>query len=212
MFDLARGVTDRFLTMPSYGIAAMFILVLYAVQIEIRFGAKARAMRGGAWDRGSTIALSLASAVPLIGFFLAMEGRIPMALPGMPAVAWVGVLLGALGFVLRLLSLLVLRERFTRTLLIQQGHQLERNGPYRFVRHPGYLGSLLCLNGIGLASGNTFTVVASVVVTFAAYRYRIRVEDAMLVSAFGDSYEEYRRSVGALVPWSAGKKIHSMRP
>ena len=101
MFDLARGVTDRFLTMPPYGIAAMFILVLYAVQAEIRFGAKARAMRAGAADRGSTIAVSLASAVPLIGFFLAMEGRIPMTLPGMPAVAWFGVLLGALGFVLR---------------------------------------------------------------------------------------------------------------
>jgi protein-S-isoprenylcysteine O-methyltransferase Ste14 len=206
MFDLARGLADRFLAIPPYGIAAMFILVLWFVQVEIRFGAKARAMRAGASDRGSTIAVSLASAVPFIGFFLGMEGRIPMALPGMPTVAWVGVLLGALGFVLRLWSLLVLRERFTRTLLIQQGHQIERNGPYRFVRHPGYLGSLLCLNGIGLASGNTFTVVASVVVTFAAYRYRIRVEDAMLVSAFGDSYEEYRRSVGALVPWSAGRR------
>jgi protein-S-isoprenylcysteine O-methyltransferase Ste14 len=206
MFELIRGVTDRFLAMPAYDIAATIILVLYAVQVEIRFGAKARASRGGTSDQGSTIALSLALAVPLIGFIFSMKGRIPVSLPGMPAVAWIGVLLGALGFVLRLWSLLVLRDRFTRTLLIQQGHQIERNGPYRFVRHPGYLGSLLCLNGIGLASGNNFTVVASVVVTFAAYRYRIRVEDAMLVSAFGDSYEEYRRSVGALVPWFRGKR------
>jgi protein-S-isoprenylcysteine O-methyltransferase Ste14 len=206
MFDLIRGVTHRFLAMPAYDIAATIILVLYAVQVEIRFGAKARASRGGASDQGSTIALSLALAVPLIGFIFAMKGRIPISLPGMPAVAWIGVLLGALGFILRLWSLLVLRDRFTRTLLIQQGHRIERNGPYRFVRHPGYLGSLLCLNGIGLASGNNFTVVASVVVTYAAYRYRIRVEDAMLVSEFGDSYEEYRRSVGALFPRFGGKR------
>ena len=69
----------------------------------------------------------------------------------------------------------------------------------------------MCLNGIGLTSGNTFTAVASVVVTFAAYRYRIRVEDAMLASAFGDSYEEYRRSVGALVPWAV-REILWRRP
>jgi protein-S-isoprenylcysteine O-methyltransferase Ste14 len=201
MLELVHGLMHRFLALPPYGIAATLILALYAAQAEIRFGAKARTMRTGASDRGSTLAVSMASAVPLIGFVFAMKGRIPVTLPGMPAVAWVGVTLGAFGFALRLWSLLVLRERFTRTLLVQEAHQIERNGPYRFVRHPGYLGSLLCLNGIGLASGNTLVAVASIAITCAAYRYRIRVEDAMLVFAFGESYESYRRSTRTLIPW-----------
>ena len=41
---------------------------------------------------------------------------------------------------------------------------------------------------------------ASLVATAAAYGYRIRVEDEMLVAAFGDSYARYRRDVGALLP------------
>jgi len=192
--------------LPSSGIAAAVILMLYALQAEIRFGTKARSMRAGASDRGSTIALSLASLVPVIGFIFAMKGRIPVTLPGMPAVAWAGVILAALGFVLRLWSLLVLRERFTRTLLVQQEHRIERSGPYRFVRHPGYLGSLLCLNGIAMASGNTLLLIVSTVCTYVAYRYRIRVEDAMLVAAFGEAYESYRRSTGALIPWSSGRR------
>jgi protein-S-isoprenylcysteine O-methyltransferase Ste14 len=200
MFELIHGITDRFLALPSYGIAATSLFVLYAVQAEIRFGAKARAMRGGASDRFSTVALSFAMLVPLLGFIFAMKGRIPISLPGMPATAWVGVILGASGFALRLWSLLLLRERFTRTLLVQPGQQIERNGPYRFIRHPGYLGSLLCLNGIGLASGNTLVVVASILTTYAAYRYRIRVEDAMLIKVFGEAYESYRQSTGALLP------------
>jgi protein-S-isoprenylcysteine O-methyltransferase len=85
-------------------------------------------------------------------------------------------------------------------LLVQQVHQIERNGPYRFVRHPGYAGSLLCLNGISLASGNTVVLLASIVITFAAYYYRIRTEEAMLLASFGEAYESYRRSTGALIP------------
>jgi protein-S-isoprenylcysteine O-methyltransferase Ste14 len=200
MLELSRGITDRFLAMPSYGIAAMSLLVLYAVQAEIRFGAKARAQKAGPSDRFSSNALSLAMVVPLLGFIFAMKGRIPITLPGMPATAWVGVTLGASGFALRLWSLLLLRERFTRTLLVQQGQQIERSGPYRFIRHPGYLGSLLCLNGIGLASGNTMVVLASILITGAAYGYRIRVEDAMLIRAFGEAYESYCRCTGALIP------------
>jgi hypothetical protein len=40
---------------------------------------------------------------------------------------------------------------------------------------------MLCLNGLGLASGNTLVGVASTLITCAAYGYRIHVEDAMLI-------------------------------
>jgi protein-S-isoprenylcysteine O-methyltransferase len=84
---------------------------------------------------------------------------------------------------------------------VHDGHTVERGGPYRFVRHPGYLGSLLTLNGIALASGSAPVFLLSLAATAAAYAYRIRVEDAMLVARFGASYEAYRREVGALLPF-----------
>jgi protein-S-isoprenylcysteine O-methyltransferase Ste14 len=68
------------------------------------------------------------------------------------------------------------------------------------VRHPGYLGSLLALNGIAIASGNWVTLFSSLMATLAAYSYRIRVEDRMLIEALGSSYAEYCRDVGALLP------------
>jgi protein-S-isoprenylcysteine O-methyltransferase Ste14 len=40
----------------------------------------------------------------------------------------------------------------------------------------------------------------SVAATLAAYAYRIRVEDRMLIGRFGAPYEDYRRQVGALLP------------
>ncbi len=201
-----------FLALPPYGLAALVVLLLYGLQSELRFGRKARTHFSGPADRGSTLVLSAAALVPLIGFIAVMKaptssffGQLPAwlrtpDLPGMPWAAWLGVGLGVLGLLLRLWAVLTLRHRYTRTLRVEEEHSVERGGPYRWVRHPGYLGSLLCLNGIALASGNAFVLAASILATFAAYAYRIRVEDAMLVAAFGAAYENYRRDVNAVFP------------
>ena len=207
------NLISRFTELPGYGLGGLVILLLYALQSELRFGARARTMRTGTSDRRSTLVVSIAAAVSVLGFALAMKGDSPgystwiphwfrnAVLPGLPIVAWVGVLLGVVGLGLRAIAVLTLRERYTRTLLVHSQHTIERNGPYRFVRHPGYLGSLLCLNGIALASGNMATLIASLLATSVAYSYRIKVEDEMLVATFGPSYVEYREQVRALLPF-----------
>jgi protein-S-isoprenylcysteine O-methyltransferase Ste14 len=197
-------VLQPFMALPGYGIGALIVLLLYAIQSEIRFGAKARTITAGPEDRGSTWAVGLSSAVPVLGFVLAMKTRVSLGLrviPGMPHIAWVGVGVGVLGLLIRLWSVLTLRDRYTRTLLVGTSHPFERGGPYRFVRHPGYLGSVLTLNGIAIASGDLLTLVVSLAATSAAYTYRIRVEDGMLVSRFGAAYQQYREKVGALLPF-----------
>lgn len=201
-----------FVALPGYGLAALVVLLLYGVQSEIRFGKRARTMRAGGTDRKSTLAVSLGAAVSVLGFAVGIKANsatppsyLPLwyrgaALPGLPAIAWLGVALGACGIALRLWAVLQLRERYSRTLLVQDEHAIERGGPYRWVRHPGYLGSLLALNGVAIASGNWITLLTSLIATFAAYRYRIAVEDEMLVAALGNAYAEYRREVPALIP------------
>ena len=201
---------EGFRTLPPYGIGGLAIVLLYVIQAEVRFGAKARSHRAGASDRGSTIALSVAAMVPVLGFALAMKAAasswIPhwfrdASLPAMPWAAWLGVVLGMLGLAVRIWAVCTLRERYTRTLLTQEGQALERRGPYRWVRHPGYLGSLLCLNGVAMASGNYAVLIASLAVTVAAYAHRIRAEDEMLLQAFGQAYAAYRREVAAVIPF-----------
>ena len=202
---------DGFRALPSFGLGGLAVLLLYGLQSEVRFGAKARSHAAGSADRGSSVALSCASLVVVFGFVLAMKAPgaswLPgwfraASLPGMPAAAWAGVAIGALGLALRLWSVFTLRERYTRTLLTHESQKVERNGPYRWVRHPGYLGSLLALNGVAIASGNGITVLASLLATCAGYSYRIRVEDEMLVAALGPEYEAYRREVPALIPFT----------
>lgn len=199
---------------PAHGFVAFGVLLLYLVESEIRFGAKARKMTAGPTDRWSTVAVYLALSIPAIGLILTTRGGEspvlrtlpvwlcgPSTLPGMPFLAWLGIGFGVTGLLLRLWALLTLRERYTRTLCVDEGRSVERRAPYKFVRHPGYLGSLMCLNGLGWASGNAVVFVATLVATTMAYTYRIHVEEEMLLIAFGVSYESYRREVPALLPF-----------
>jgi protein-S-isoprenylcysteine O-methyltransferase Ste14 len=214
---------SRFAALPAYGVASLLVLLLHAVQSEIRFGKRARTHRAGTTDRMSTWIVAVSAAIPALGFVLAMKASSPAfaaflphwfgraVLPGLPAVAWIGVLLGTCELGLRLWAVPTLRERYTRTLLIQDDHPIERGGPYRFVRHPGYLGSLLCLNGIGLTSGNEAVLLVSALATLTAYTYRVRVEDEMLLVAPGSPYAEYLRQVHALLPWSP-RRHHAHGP
>lgn len=208
------SIFQSLLSLPPHGLAALGVLLLYAIQSEVRFGRRARAHSAGSSDRGSTFIVSVSALVPVVGFVIVMKAtsqpmlrRLPDwlwsqdSLPGVPGIVWLGVGAGVLGLLIRLWAVLTLKERYTRTLRIDEGHSLARAGPYRFVRHPGYLGSLLCLDGIALATGNAFVLAASLVATGIAYMYRIRVEDKMLVAVFGKPYERYRREVRAIVPY-----------
>jgi protein-S-isoprenylcysteine O-methyltransferase Ste14 len=197
-----------FRVLPGYGLGGLAVLLLYGLQSEVRFGAKARSSSAGPADRGSSLALSAAAMLVVAGFVVAMKAGsswVPAwfgawRMPGLPAAAWAGVAIGIAGLAVRLWSVLTLRERYTRTLLTHEQHAVERDGPYRWVRHPGYLGSLLALGGVALASGNPIVFFGSMLALVAAYGYRIRVEEEMLAAAFGESYAAYQREVPALFP------------
>jgi protein-S-isoprenylcysteine O-methyltransferase Ste14 len=62
-------------------------------------------------------------------------------LPGGAALRWSGVVLSALGLVLRIVAMAQLGSRFSPFVAVQKEHALETRGVYRVFRHPGYLGS-----------------------------------------------------------------------
>jgi protein-S-isoprenylcysteine O-methyltransferase Ste14 len=114
-------------------------------------------------------------------------------------VRWLGVLLAAAGGVLRLWPVFVLGNRFSGLVAIQPGHTLFTDGPYRFVRHPSYLGLLIAAFGWALAfrSGIGVLLAALNLVPLIA---RIRAEEALLLSQFGAEYESYQHNTYRLVP------------
>jgi protein-S-isoprenylcysteine O-methyltransferase Ste14 len=76
---------------------------------------------------------------------------------------------------------------------LEKGREVTKSGPYRWTRHPLYVGSSIIGLGIAVASAS-LTVWALVAVYLAvSLTAAIRTEEAALTVKFGREYEEYRQ-------------------
>jgi protein-S-isoprenylcysteine O-methyltransferase Ste14 len=89
----------------------------------------------------------------------------------------------------------VLGRFFTRDVATQTGQTVVQDGPYRFIRHPAYSGTLLTLLGIGLTLGNWLALLVVLI------SYRVRVEEQALVDALGEPYRVYMRGARRFIPF-----------
>lgn len=113
---------------------------------------------------------------------------------------YVGVATLAIGGILRIWPMFVLGQRFSGLVAIQPGHQLVTQGPYRYLRHPSYLGMMLGMVGWALVFRSSVGLVATVL-GLRLLVDRIESEEALLASQFGATYSEYRRRSWRLLPW-----------
>jgi protein-S-isoprenylcysteine O-methyltransferase Ste14 len=81
-----------------------------------------------------------------------------------------------------------------------EGHELIRQGPFAVVRNPIYLAMLAMLIAIGLDASRWQALAVAVVVFAAGTAIRIHSEEKLLRAAFGVKFDDYARSVPALLP------------
>ena len=82
--------------------------------------------------------------------------------------------------------------------LLPQARRLVTTGPYRFVRHPIYLGGLLITVGEIWLRFSPLVLLLNVLFV-AAQIVRLRYEEEILEQAFPE-YREYRANTSALIP------------
>lgn len=114
---------------------------------------------------------------------------------------WVGLGMIFAGFVFRFWSIHVLGKFFSAIVEIQSNHQLVREGPYKYIRHPSYLGAWVSQMGISLFLQSKFGLVFSIFVYFLIYIYRIDCEEKALEGLFGETYTEYRKKTWGIFPF-----------
>jgi protein-S-isoprenylcysteine O-methyltransferase Ste14 len=74
---------------------------------------------------------------------------------------------------------------------VEKSREVTRSGPYRFTRHPLYLGSSVI--GVGIALASASWLVAAIVLGYLALTISaaIRAEEAHLREKFGGEYDAY---------------------
>lgn len=163
--------------------------------------AKQRSAPSDTRDRGSFRLLVL-----ILGIAFSLDFAFVFLLPGAAIVSAarmafaVGIFCVVVGTAFRWYAVATLGRYFTVNVATQASQPVIDVGPYRYIRHPAYAGSLLALIGFALALGNWAGVLAMLILPGCAFGYRIAVEEAALLSALGEPYSRYMRRTWRLIP------------
>jgi protein-S-isoprenylcysteine O-methyltransferase Ste14 len=168
---------------------------------ELILNTRRQSATADARDRGSFTVLVL-----ILGIAFSLAFAFALLLPGAAIASAarplfiVGICCVLAGTALRWYAVATLGRYFTVNVATQAAQPVIDFGPYRYIRHPAYAGSLLALLGFALALGNWAGVLAMLILPGGAFSYRIAVEEATLLSALGEPYARYMRHTWRLIP------------
>jgi protein-S-isoprenylcysteine O-methyltransferase Ste14 len=174
-----------------------FTIAVWMV-LEVRQALKRRPEASSA-DRGSLLILRIWATVAFVLAALAL--RISSAsVPDGTVSFGLGLAMMWCGICLRFWSFRTLGRYFTFTVMTSADQPVVTSGPYRFVRHPSYLGIALVLTGIGATYGNWLSLAALALVPLIGLIHRIHVEEAALSATLGSAYTSYASGRKRLIP------------
>ncbi len=129
-----------------------------------------------------------------VSFWTRSDGLIPrhVARP-------LGMSVFALGMALFTWALVYLKGAFLGNVL-PVTDRLIRGGPYRWIRHPLYLGMVVALLGLSVAMGSLWGVAGVLAVFLPAGACRAREEEKALARRFGQEWQDYADETCFLIP------------
>ena len=152
-------------------------------------------------DRGSYLAVVGGIWIGVLGAFWSATHFPEVGLTSNRyAIFWLGIGLMLAGVAFRWYAIWTLGRSFTQDVATRVDQPLVQSGPYRTLRHPAYSGTLLTMLGMGLVLANWGSLVMLMLGGFLGLFYRIRVEEQVLVAAFGQRYIDYMHRTRRLIP------------
>ena len=189
---LQPGVAASLYAAVSLAWVASFVLERFIIRSARQNSAEVRS------DKGSAVLI-------LVSVFGSTSIADVLAASGIAILpkesVYLGLVMMVSGIGFRLWAVATLRSFFTYTVQIKAGHRVVQTGPYRYVRHPAYAGTLLTLVGVGFSLQSWGAVLLIAVVFSLVFGYRIRVEERALVDSLGEEYLSYSKRVKRLIPF-----------
>jgi protein-S-isoprenylcysteine O-methyltransferase Ste14 len=152
-------------------------------------------------DKGTRKLVWILSAIAFDGAWLPVMFGFGKLLALGAWLTWVGVVIMISGVAFRQYVINFLGKFFTATVQIRKDHQLVKDGPYRHIRHPSYLGLLILALGNGVALANWMSLLLCITLPAIGIIRRIKVEEKELYDHFGEQYQDYRKSTWRLIPY-----------
>jgi protein-S-isoprenylcysteine O-methyltransferase Ste14 len=112
----------------------------------------------------------------------------------------IGSVLTLTGLIIRVTSILQLKQQFTFTVTKIESHELIETGLYKIIRHPGYLGQLIIFLGISVCLSNWISILLMNIPVLLGYLNRINVEEKFMAAHMGQKYLDYQKRTKRLIP------------
>jgi len=180
-------------TVLVYQIISLLIIVpRHPEYVELANVRKAEHTDVKKWDR--TVVMVIMGATYLMYVLAALDvGRLHLSELPIPLTV-VGIVAYVVGSALNQWAMLH-NPHFERAVRIQtdRNHAVMTSGPYRYVRHPGYLGSVISFVSLPLIVGSGIALVGSVL-CMAGMVVRTYLEDKTLRQEL-DGYAAYAQTV-----------------
>ena len=114
---------------------------------------------------------------------------------------YTGIFLIVIRIMLKIWVVRTLGRFWSIQIEIRDDHKLVIKGPYRFMRHPSYLSTMIEATAGPLIFNAYFTIIFVWLFYFPLLLLRIHLEEKELLSKFGKEYSVYRSKVFALLPF-----------
>jgi methyltransferase len=166
-------------TDPALITALGAIVFAFLIAEALRAAANERGQfaRGGIEPDGDVYRW-MKGAYPAAFLAMLIEGAVGAAPP--PAAAIAGAVVFAAAKMLKWWAIVSLGPAWTFRVIVVPGAPLVAAGPYRYLRHPNYLGVVGELVGVALMTGATFTGPAATMLFGLLIVRRIAVENRAL--------------------------------
>jgi protein-S-isoprenylcysteine O-methyltransferase len=115
-------------------------------------------------------------------------------------VTTVSLIIMILGLMLRTWSIYTLGNYFTMHLAIQKEHKIIRKGPYKYLRHPSYIGAFLTYWGTTIFLHSWFSLIVAAIILSIAWLRRMHYEEKLLIEKFGEEYKSYCKTAKRAIP------------
>jgi methyltransferase len=160
-------------------VAALLVVLLFMLG-ELRVSTRnERLLRArGAIEPPDAVYSTMRWAYPAVFIAMAIEGMLFDSVPR-PVLA-AGIAIFAIAKVVKFWAITTLGERWTYKVLVLPGVPLVTSGPYRFVRHPNYVGVVGELVGVALITGARVTGPLGLILFSWLLMRRIQAEDRAL--------------------------------
>ncbi len=111
-----------------------------------------------------------------------------------------GLIVYISGLMIRRWSINTLDNFWSPHIKIIENHKIIKNGPYRYIRHPNYLATILKGLGFSLIPNSFYILFYTLMVFIPIRMIRIHLEEKELMKEFGQEYVDYQKEVFALLP------------